>query len=76
MKMFSLTVAVCMLLLLPLASASSLAGGQDVNPEPGEAPFAIITRDSPSFDSETWSLTVEMNQEEHDNNTVLSLIHI
>ena len=74
MKMFSLTVTVCMLILLmPLAYASTAVGGQDVNPEPGEAPFTIITRDSPSIDSEAWSLAVEMNQEEHDNNTVFEL---
>lgn len=66
---------VCTLLLLvPLASAAPLVGGQDVNPEPGEAPFTIITRESPSLDSKVWTLVVEMNQEEHDNNTVFELI--
>jgi PGF-CTERM protein len=59
----------CLFLLAPLASASELVGGQDENPADGEAPFTILTRDSPSVDGDQWTLTIEMNQAEYDNGT-------
>ena len=71
MRSTKLTCLLCMfLLLLPLTSASDLVGGEDENPSPGDAPFTIIARDSPSIDGEIWSLTIEMNEEEAANNTV------
>ena len=64
---------VTMLLLLPLSSASEIVGGEDENPAEGEAPFEILARDSPSIDGEAWTLSIEMNQEEHDNGTVFEI---
>ncbi|MFB1005245.1 MAG: hypothetical protein QMC59_02045 [Candidatus Poseidoniaceae archaeon] len=73
---FSKTVsAFCVLLLLvPLASASELTGGEDKNPTSDEAPFSIIARDTPSVDGQVWSLSLEMDEEEHANNTVFEIV--
>ena len=62
-----------MLMFTSLSAASGLVGGEDKNPAPGEAPFSILSRDAPSVDGETWSLSIEMNQEEFDNGTVFEI---
>lgn len=61
------------LLLLTPTSLGAAEGGVDVNPDEN-APFTVISRDSPSVDKEKWSLTIEMSQDAYDNGTSFELI--
>jgi len=61
-------ILLTLLLLTPLASGADKSG-EDVNPNEDEVPFTINSRDSPSVDSEPWSLTITMDDDEFQNNT-------
>ena len=68
-----LVVAVLMLTLLAPNTTGASEAGVDVNPE-GDEPFTVIERTTPSVDKETWSLTIEMSQEAHDNGTTFKIV--
>ena len=61
-----------LVLLSPLTSGA-VKGGEDVNPDESDVPFTINSRDSPSVDSKSWSLSISMNDDEYQNNTVFEI---
>jgi hypothetical protein len=65
-------VMLTLILLSPLTSGA-VKGGEDVNPDENDVPFTINSRDSPSVDSQTWSLTITMDEEESQNNTTFEI---
>ena len=69
----SLIVSVLVLIMLSPNSFAAGDAGVDVNPE-GDEPFTVIERTTPSVDKETWSLTIEMSQEAHDNGTTFKIV--
>ena len=54
---------------LNYVSAGDATPGEDVNPNDSDVPFTIISRDSPSVDSQLWSLNIRMNDDAYQNNT-------
>ena len=58
-----------LVLLSPLTSGA-VKGGEDVNPDESDVPFTINSRDSPSVDSKSWSLSITMNDDEYQNNSL------
>tara|TARA_B100001564_G_scaffold327285_1_gene310173 strand:+ start:1325 stop:1885 length:561 start_codon:yes stop_codon:yes gene_type:complete len=73
-KRIILALVLSVMLLSPLASAADVKGGEDVNPDESEVPFTINSRDSPSVDSELWSLTITMDDDEFQNNTTFEIM--
>lgn len=61
------------LMLLPFASAGGSTGGEDTTPNADEVPFSVLHRDSPSVSGKTWSLSLEMNEEEHNNGSTMQI---
>ncbi len=72
-KKLIIGLVLSLMLLSPLTSAADVKGGEDVNPDESEIPFTINSRDSPSIDSKSWSLTITMNDEESQNNTIFEI---
>tara|TARA_B100001109_G_scaffold108705_1_gene88800 strand:+ start:1157 stop:1729 length:573 start_codon:yes stop_codon:yes gene_type:complete len=54
-------------------SAGNANAGEDVNPNDDEVPFTILSRDSPSVDSQSWSLKIRMNDDAYQNNTTFEI---
>jgi hypothetical protein len=71
-KKILIGVILTLILLSPLTSGA-VKGGEDVNPDENDVPFTINSRDSPSVDSQTWSLTITMDEEESQNNTTFEI---
>ncbi|MEK9730959.1 MAG: hypothetical protein VW230_04280 [Candidatus Poseidoniales archaeon] len=55
------------------ASAGSVTGGSDVNPDENDVPFSILDRTAPSQDSTTWTLSIEMDDEPKQNGTTFEI---
>lgn len=72
-KKIIIALLLSMILLSPLTSAAEVKGGEDVNPDENEVPFTIDSRDTPSMDSKSWSLTITMNDDEYQNNTTFEI---
>ena len=71
-KKILIGVMLTLILLSPITSGA-VKGGEDVNPDENDVPFTINSRDSPSVDSQTWSLTITMDEEESQNNTTFEI---
>jgi len=55
------------------ASAASLEGGKDVNPESDDVPFSIAERTTPSQDFIEWTLSLQMDEEPMQNGTTFEI---
>ena len=58
---------------LSYVSAGDATPGEDVNPDDSDVPFTILSRDSPSVDSKSWSLKIRMNDDAYQNNTTFEI---
>ena len=68
-----LIVLIITLLLIPNSLAGNTVAGEDVNPTANDVPFSILERTSPSVDGATWSLSIVMNDDAHDNGTTFEI---
>lgn len=74
MRIKSILTVLVVLLLIPLHTAASDADpGTDVNPVGDEVPFTVLERTTPSVDGNSWSLSIEMDQDAYENGTVFEI---
>ena len=72
-KKFVTAVILALIFGLSNVSAGDTTPGNDVNPDESDVPFTILSRDSPSVDSEKWSLKIRMNDDAYQNNTTFEI---
>ena len=68
-----LILLIITLFLIPTSLAGDIVAGEDVNPSANDAPFSISQRTSPSVDGATWSLSIVMDDDAHDNGTTFEV---
>lgn len=68
----TLFVVACLLMMSTAAQAGSATGGEDINPD-SDVPFTVEERTTPSQDSQSWSLSVMLDQDALDNGTTLAI---
>ena len=72
-KKFVIAILLTLIFGLSNVSAAETAAGEDINPDDTDVPFTILSRDSPSVDSEIWSLKIRMNDDAYQNNTTFEI---
>ena len=67
-----LLVVIGLMLTSWAAEAGTATSGEDVNPS-DDVPFTVEERTTPSQDGQTWTLSVALDKEAHDNGTTLAI---